>query len=798
MSKYFFQLFLGLFFFHHCANTQIIDSVVNKLYVEDAQEKVFIHFDKLAYNKAETIWFKAYILDGIAPSVQSKNFYADWYDDKGSLIKHDVYPIFQATAKGQFVVPEKYAGNSLHVKAYTKWMLNSDSAFLFNKYIPILQYNLQQTQTTAVKCFVQFFPEGGDITNGIGSFVAFKALNQFGKPITISGVIKNNLGDFIDSIKTDHDGMGTVYIPEPNIQQQYTAFYKDEFNNIEHTKPLPVVNETGLGIQVQNLGKQVNVTVQRTENISDDKKYVELYAIINNQIVYKANIKLLNKTTQTLQIKTDSFPTGVMQLTLFNSNFLPLAERIVFIKNDNFSFSPSIDIVSKNITKRGKNVIDINVSDTLLTNMSIAVTDANVVVDSTSNIYSQLLLSGDIKGAINNAAYYFLKNDETTQQHLDLVMLTNGWRRYNWQEMATGKMPKRKFIKDSSYLQILGNSFGIDKNDLIQKPDIFLFLQSKDSSKKQLILPVRKDGSFGKSNFIFYDTLKLYYTFLGNSRLNRSAEVTFNNGLFNTPSKYNLDTNYSKYGVIDYAFFEKQRKLDEEYKRLVNIKGSGVLNEVIVRSRSRRTSSVLDEKYASGMFSGGDAYEFDLLNDNRAASAMSIFTYLQGVVPGLQIIQQDGETVVKWRQSNTDFFLDEMRSDAESVGNISMNDIAYIKVFRPPFFGGSGGSPGGAVVIYTRKGGDIKSTPGKGIAFKFLEGYAAHKEFYSPDYSKQTDLSAPDVRTTIYWNPYLLTDATKKKATIEFYNNDLSKKLRLILCGMNSEGKLTYVEKMIE
>jgi len=127
-----------------------------------------------------------------------------------------------------------------------------------------------------------------------------------------------------------------------------------------------------------------------------------------------------------------------------------------------------------------------------------------------------------------------------------------------------------------------------------------------------------------------------------------------------------------------------------------------------------------------------------------------------------------------------------------------MNDIAYIKVFRPPFFGGSGGSPGGAVVIYTRKGGDIKSTPGKGIAFKFLEGYAEHKEFYSPDYSKQTDLSTPDVRTTIYWNPYLLTDAAKKKVSIEFYNNDLSKKLRLVLCGMNSEGKLTYIEKMID
>jgi hypothetical protein len=552
-------------------------------------------------------------------------------------------------------------------------------------------------------------------------------------------------------------------------------------------------------MQVQNIGNQISVTIKRIDDVTDDKKYIKLYGIINNMIVYKANIKLVNRTTQTIQIITDSLPSGVMQLTLFNSNYLPLAERIVFIKNENYSFNTFINTPIKNTTKRGKNVIDITVADTLLTNMSLSITDINVAVDSATNMYSQLLLTSDIKGYVNNPAYYFLNNDDITQQHLDLVMLTSGWRRYNWQQITNGKMPYKKFAKDTSYLQVLGNTFGMDKNDLIQKPDIFLFLQSKDSSKKQMILPVKKDGSFGKSNFIFYDTLKLYYTFLGNSRLNRSAEVSFNNGLFNTPSKYNLDTFKSKYGVIDDVFFDKQRKLDEEYKRLVNIKGSGVLTDVVVRAKSRTSpTSQLDAKYTSGLFSGGDAYEFDLLNDNRAASAISVFNYLQGMVAGLQITQQDGGTVVKWRQSNTSFFLDEINTDADVVGSLNVNDIAYIKVFRPPFFGGSGGSPGGAIAIYTRRGGDGKSTPSKGIPFKFLEGYASHKEFYSPNYEKQNDLFVPDARTTLYWNPYILTDASKTKATIEFYNNDLSKKLRLILCGMNSEGKLLYLEKILE
>ena len=154
-------------------------------------------------------------------------------------------------------------------------------------------------------------------------------------------------------------------------------------------------------------------------------------------------------------------------------------------------------------------------------------------------------------------------------------------------------------------------------------------------------------------------------------------------------------------------------------------------------------------------------------------------------------------TTVKWRGANTDFFLDEMKSDAEVVGNISMSQIAYIKVFRPPFFGGTGGSSGGAIAIYTRKGGDVKSIPGKGLAFKYLDGYTITKQFYSPNYEIENNSTA-DVRTTLYWNPYITTNHTKHKATIEFFNNDFAKKYRIILCGVNADGKITWIEKVVE
>lgn len=127
-----------------------------------------------------------------------------------------------------------------------------------------------------------------------------------------------------------------------------------------------------------------------------------------------------------------------------------------------------------------------------------------------------------------------------------------------------------------------------------------------------------------------------------------------------------------------------------------------------------------------------------------------------------------------------------------------MSDVAYIKVFPPPFFGGMGGGSGGAIAVYTRRGGDVKSQPGEGLEQRKIGGYTKFKEFYSPNYATDQSMEQPDVRSTIYWNPYVLTDGANRKVTIEFFNNDISKSMQVVLEGVNREGKLTRVEKTIQ
>src|SRR6516225_8114333 len=171
---------------------QSIDSSLNAYNSRFPQEKIHIHFDKDNYLPGETVWLKAYLICDNKPSTQSKNLYFDWTDADGRLLLHSVAPITEGGASSYFKIPAWVKNGVVHVKAYTQWMLNFDNAFLFNKDIPVLMpVDGNSAEPEKQEIQVSFFPEGGDLINGVPSILAFEALDQHGKPAIIRGVLKN-------------------------------------------------------------------------------------------------------------------------------------------------------------------------------------------------------------------------------------------------------------------------------------------------------------------------------------------------------------------------------------------------------------------------------------------------------------------------------------------------------------------------------------------------------------------------------------------------------------------------------
>ncbi|RXK83913.1 TonB-dependent receptor plug domain-containing protein [Filimonas effusa] len=780
-------------------SAQKLDAPLAQLSEQYQQERAYLHFDKQVYSPGETVWFKAYLMAGIYPSDISKNFYVDWTDAEGNVLLHTATPLLEGTAKGQFDIPASFKSQILHVRAYTQWMKNFDSAFLFTKDLRVVQKPIHGTPPK-IETTLGFFPESGDLIAGLKSKLAFKANDQWGKPVAVKGRIVDAQGTKIDTFVTQYDGMGFINM-EPVAGQKYAAIWKDVNGKIQ-TTALPESKESGVTMAVSGTGPRRSFLVERAANTPDNLKTLYIVATLQQQMIYRAKVDLTETTAIGGSIPVNTLPSGIIVLSLFDANWLPVAERITFINNHNYSFTPTVDIIG-DTRKRAKSFIEIDVPDTVAANMSIAVTDADLAKDTANTIVSYLLLSSEIKGYVHNAAAYFSSKADSLQQHLDLVMLTNGWRRINWEQLAKGQMPAIKYPKDTSFLSFSGKVFGATPSELREAGNINMIFQGKDSSRTFSFLPLKTDGTFSDPNMLFFDTVRVYYQFNSKSKLGSRVAVSFMNGLADAPYKIQGLPAYN-FITLDTSGNARARYFADEQARLKKLLETATLEGVTVKSRAKRPVDVLDEKYTSGMFKG-DGYQFDVLNDVLAQSSFSVFQYLQGRVAGLQIsgtsggAMGSGQEGATWRGSATSFFLDEMPVDAQQLANIPMTDVAYIKVMRPPFFGSFGGGAGGAIAVYTRRGGDVKSEPGKGLDFKKIAGYTNFKEFYSPNYAVGDPRhDQPDLRTTLYWNPYVLTDPKNHRITVEFYNNDVTKKLRVVLEGVNKDGKLLHFEQEVE
>lgn len=775
---------------------QKLDAPLAQLSEQYQQERVYLHFDKAVYNPGETVWFKAYLMSGIFPSEISKNFYVDWTDTDGNVLFHTATPILEATAKGQFDIPASFKGQVLHVRAYTQWMKNFDTAFLYNKDLRVIQKPVTGTPPK-VETTLQFFPEGGDLIAGLKSKLAFKATDQWGKPVAVKGSILDGQGNKIDTFFSRYDGMGFVTL-ESKAGEKYTASWKDASGQVKSTA-IPAVKAAGATLSVSGFGPRRSFLVERAADAADNFKTLYVVATLQQQLIYRAKVDLTESSAIGGSIPVNTLPSGIIVLTLFDANWVPVSERICFVNNHNYSFKPDVEIIG-DTRKRSKSFIEIDVPDTVSANMSISVTDADLGGDTANNIVSHLLLSSEIKGYVHNPAAYFGSRADSLQQYLDLVMLTNGWRKINWEQIARGQMPAIKFPKDTSFLSFSGKVYGATPSELREAGNINMIFQAKDSSRTLSFLPLRPDGTFSDPGMLFFDTVRVFYQFNSKSKLGSRATVTFLNGLAPAPYKitgippiYNLIT-------LDTSGFARARYFQQQQARLARLLETTTLEGVTVKSRAKKPADILDDKYTSGMFKG-DGYQFDVLNDVIAQSSFSVFQYLQGRVAGLQInnAMGGGDAGATWRGSATSFFLDEMPVDAQQLSNIPMSDVAYVKVMRPPFFGSFGGGAGGAIAVYTRRGGDVKSEPGKGLDSKQLAGYTQFKQFYSPNYAVGDPRhDQADIRSTLYWNPYVLTDPKNHRLTLEFYNNDITKKMRVVLEGINKDGKLLHFEKEIE
>jgi len=786
------QLFLTLSFIASItiASAQQVDATLDKYVASQTPEKVHLHLDKSLYAPGDTAWFKGYVMEDIFPADKSKTLYVDWIAPDGKVLLHTTAPIVDGITNGQFAVPRDYSSDYIHVRAYTRWMLNSDTAFLYQKELRIISAK-PAGAAPSVKAQLDFFPEGGDLVAGLNNRLAFKASDQWGRPAKIRGAIKTDKGRFIDSLRFFHAGMGSIYIiPEAGVN--YQAVWKDE-KGIERTTSLPAIKNSGVTLQVGLQGSRRTIRVETTKDLAGTT--LHLLGTMNGRKAFQTTLSIAPSGEAQRVIPVETLPSGVLTFTLFDASWNAIAERVSFVNNHEYRFKPQFEVTHWGLGTRKRNEIEIRLPDSVqAASLSIAVTDVNIENDTSANIVSQLLLSSEIKGKVFNPAYYFATDDESRALQLDYVMITHGWRRFKWEEINKGILPKVTNPRDTSYLVFGGQLFGVAKSVLSGNESIAIMMKAKDSSSKMSILSVDKEGRFSDPSLILFDTIQVYYSL--KSKLLGRAEARFMTERLPSFDYSAFSRGLGKTTVGDTAGTAYHLKLAMENARLEGLRRGKVLETVVVTAKQKSAVEKLEERYTSGLFKGGDGYQIDMMSNPNAGGYMDIFQYLQGRIAGLQVSGSGPNTVLTWRGGSPQVYLDEFLVDIDMASAISVGQIAYVKVFRPPFFGSAGGGAGGAIAIYTKKGEDLRTAPG-GLLNNAVYGYTPIRQFFSPNYERM-NISEPDLRTTLYWNPDIELNPGRRAIRLTFFNNDFAKSFRVVIEGMSREGLLTHMEEIME
>ncbi|MEQ1678525.1 MAG: hypothetical protein ABL876_17650, partial [Chitinophagaceae bacterium] len=227
-------------------SAQKIDSALNVLLTEHPSEKIYIHYDKEYYVTGETIWFKAYLYSEGKPSDLSSNFYLQMTDSKGNIIRNQKYPVMGAVIKGNINIPDSLPQGNYYIRAITPHMLNYDEGFVYRHNLFIFKPNTSATAaTTSPTISLQFFPESGHLVDGILSVVGFKAVDQWGTPSDVEGILKTDDGTTVASFRSFHDGIGKIQF-KPQAGKKYQA--EVETVSGKRIYQLPEVQSSGINL----------------------------------------------------------------------------------------------------------------------------------------------------------------------------------------------------------------------------------------------------------------------------------------------------------------------------------------------------------------------------------------------------------------------------------------------------------------------------------------------------------------------------------------------------------------------
>jgi hypothetical protein len=586
---------------------------------------------------------------------------------------------------------------------------------------------------------VAFFPEGGDMIMNLENKIAFKATDEFGKGTDIQGFIESEKGKKIVEVASFHKGMGAFnFVPE--IDTRY-------FLKITHPKgiaqkhELPEMLPVGYVLRVKEVEEDfINLQINsNVKPVSENEKW-RIVTQIRGEIYQGQEFKATLGSTA-LKIATENMPMGVAQITLFDSKGIARAERMVFV-NEHKQLKVEIKTDKAQYLPREKVKMTISAKDErglpVPAQLALAVTDEKILTfadDKQGNILTTLLLEADITAKIEEANFYSPTPNSSPQgeakrkQALDFVLLTSGWRKFTWKEVADNKPFNLQFLAEKMVIGgvVYDNGLPIEKAQVLY-------------GKLQYV-HTDKNGRFVIKNHALYEPLVL--------------EITL-------PNKISFQYVVSEYGENHEVVNSRNEKWRGELEEVADRAPGGfggddfdaaVDDEVVMpKKQDELKKNVKEKPKALALLPAPmDMPQNELVANNKKAEVAE-----KQVVANKPMLVASKVADKRMRQEAQR----DVKSGKRARADIIRNDDFVQGVEE-----------------------EIAQAPTK-------VRYVRAREFPKVDYvDAQNPAVRTDFRSTIFWQGNLQLDR-KGKIEVEFYNSDEITSFRAVVEGVGEEGSV--------
>jgi TonB-dependent Receptor Plug Domain len=772
---------------------------------KNPKEKLFVDTDKWFYTAGETMWFKIYSFDELSlrPEKLGKNLFLDLVSDKDSVVRQVLLDVQENKTAASLIIPAAIKEGTYWLRAYSRDILANDTNGIFVKPLYIIStanpdvHGLTDNSKSSVigedtsAPQIVFFPEGGSVIAGTTATIAFRATDAKRNPVDLSGWITDTRDSTVATFKTALPGLGEFSFDAWN-PRKYFAHIKWK-NNQVLTYPLPRISQfaTQISLTDQNVDN-FKVRVSQSDSLYHKNKTTYILGISRDSLCYAAS----GTDMYDLNIPKANFPKGRATLYLFDDRFQIVSQRSVFVDTGTTRINMQTD--KTNYTQRAKVKLDINALQSdghpILALFSVSITDDQYSVPLPEENFFYSFNQDNI--VLPEADAYKGPGWEKkyTAKETDLIMMVQKNQYSDWKINDTSQsFYTSPGDPDSNMLNIRGTVVS-KKGQPMTGTTVYLLSKKKGDLQNEV---TDNNGHFVFSvpDYEDGDQFNLKVTNAKGNSIEGSVVLDkFAFPQFPTPKQLKKRFDMSEISVI--------RRYKSRQPDSASLANTTNLKPVTVNGGKPGAASYDQSKRVS---TTSYIITGDQINDGDPNALINAIKNVPGLNTGMTSVSvgQGGNLTM----SNSYMVILDGISYTGSSSNDVLNSVNplqvdFVEILKGPdaaYYGVEAGS--GVIIINTiSKIREVATVDDKGTATIYPRGYAKLTEFPSPDYDKKEknkESSFPDLRSTIYWKPDLLTDPSGK-AEINFFTADANSTYTASLFGVTSAGELVYKQIKIK